>query len=143
MQCPAGRGIVVYGLGVRACGGSTGQCQAGQPVDQPALEGQPRAGAAAQRDAVHGGLLRVATPCRVEVNSRSPGLAPTADCDEARSGGDELHGVPTHLVAICVTVYMLGSAGGMLLGGFLAAQPDPARMFAMTTHASQPVHSTT
>jgi MFS transporter, FSR family, fosmidomycin resistance protein len=37
----------------------------------------------------------------------------------------QLHGVPMHLVATCVSVYMLSSAGGMVLGGFLAA--DPAR----------------
>jgi MFS transporter, FSR family, fosmidomycin resistance protein len=37
----------------------------------------------------------------------------------------QLHGMPLHLVATCVSVYMLGSAGGMVLGGFLAA--DPAR----------------
>ncbi len=36
----------------------------------------------------------------------------------------ELHGVPAHLAAICLTVYMLCSAGGMLLGGFLAADPE-------------------
>jgi len=36
----------------------------------------------------------------------------------------ELHGVPAHLAALCLTVYMVGSAGGMLLGGFLAADPD-------------------
>ena len=37
----------------------------------------------------------------------------------------QLHGMPLHLVATCVSVYMLSSAGGMVLGGFLAA--DPAR----------------
>jgi len=37
----------------------------------------------------------------------------------------QLHAVPTHLAAICLTVYMVCSAGGMLLGGFLAS--DPAR----------------
>ncbi len=37
----------------------------------------------------------------------------------------QLHGVPLPLVAICLTVYMLASAGGMVLGGFLAS--DPAR----------------
>ena len=36
----------------------------------------------------------------------------------------ELHGVPAHLAAICLTVYMVCSAGGMLLGGFLAADPE-------------------
>ncbi len=36
----------------------------------------------------------------------------------------ELHGVPAHLVAICLTVYMVCSAGGMLLGGFLATEPE-------------------
>ena len=33
----------------------------------------------------------------------------------------QLHNVPLALVASCLTIYMLSSAGGMLLGGFLAA----------------------
>ena len=33
----------------------------------------------------------------------------------------QLHDVPLPLVAMCLTVYMLASAGGMVLGGFLAA----------------------
>ena len=33
----------------------------------------------------------------------------------------QLHDVPPALVAMCLTIYMLGSAGGMVLGGFLAA----------------------
>lgn len=37
----------------------------------------------------------------------------------------QLHGVPIALAAMCLTVYMVCSAGGMLLGGFLAS--DPAR----------------
>ena len=37
----------------------------------------------------------------------------------------QLHNVPLDLVALCLSVYMLCSAGGMVLGGFLAA--DPAR----------------
>jgi MFS family permease len=37
----------------------------------------------------------------------------------------QLHSVPLPLVAMCLTVYMLASAGGMVLGGFLAA--DAAR----------------
>lgn len=37
----------------------------------------------------------------------------------------QLHQVPAALVAVCLSVYMVGSAGGMVLGGFLAA--DPAR----------------
>ncbi len=36
-----------------------------------------------------------------------------------------LHGIPLGLAALCVTVYMLCSAGGSLAGGFLAS--DPAR----------------
>jgi MFS family permease len=36
-----------------------------------------------------------------------------------------LHDVPATAVAICLTVYMVASAGGMVVGGFLAA--DPAR----------------
>jgi MFS transporter, FSR family, fosmidomycin resistance protein len=35
----------------------------------------------------------------------------------------QLHGVPLGLIAICLTVYMLCSAAGMVLGGFLAADP--------------------
>jgi len=37
-----------------------------------------------------------------------------------------LHAVPAHLVAICLTVYMLCSAVGMLAGGFLAKEPQRA-----------------
>ena len=33
----------------------------------------------------------------------------------------QLHDVPLPLVAMCLTIYMLGSASGMVLGGFLAA----------------------
>jgi MFS family permease len=36
-----------------------------------------------------------------------------------------MHGVPVALAAMCLTVYMVCSAGGMVLGGFLAS--DPAR----------------
>ncbi|QJC55999.1 Fosmidomycin resistance protein [Polaromonas vacuolata] len=34
-----------------------------------------------------------------------------------------LHDVPLNLVALCLTVYMLCSAGGMVVGGFLASNP--------------------
>lgn len=37
----------------------------------------------------------------------------------------QLHGVPVAVAAACLTVYMVCSAGGMVLGGFLAS--DPAR----------------
>ena len=37
----------------------------------------------------------------------------------------QLHAVPVHLVAACLSIYMVCSATGMVLGGFLAA--DPAR----------------
>lgn len=33
----------------------------------------------------------------------------------------QLHGVPLALAAMCLTIYMVCSAGGMVLGGFLAA----------------------
>jgi MFS family permease len=42
----------------------------------------------------------------------------------APQAAKELHGVPAHLAAICLTIYMVCSAGGMLVGGFLAAQPE-------------------
>ena len=35
----------------------------------------------------------------------------------------QLHAVPVHLAAICLSVYMVCSAGGMLAGGFLASDP--------------------
>jgi MFS family permease len=35
-----------------------------------------------------------------------------------------LHDVPLHWVAVCLTIYMVASAGGMVLGGFLASNPD-------------------
>jgi FSR family fosmidomycin resistance protein-like MFS transporter len=37
----------------------------------------------------------------------------------------QLHDVPLHLAAVCLSVYMVCSAAGMVVGGFLAA--DPAR----------------
>jgi MFS family permease len=37
----------------------------------------------------------------------------------------QLHGVPVALAAMCLTIYMICSAGGMVVGGFLAS--DPAR----------------
>ena len=37
----------------------------------------------------------------------------------------QLHAVPLALVAVCLTAYMVASASGMLVGGFLAT--DPAR----------------
>lgn len=36
----------------------------------------------------------------------------------------QLHGVPLPLVAMCLSVYMVCSAGGMVLGGFMAADPS-------------------
>lgn len=36
----------------------------------------------------------------------------------------QLHGVPVSLVAACLTIYMVCSAGGMVIGGFLAADPS-------------------
>jgi len=35
-----------------------------------------------------------------------------------------LHGVPVALTAMCLTIYMVCSAGGMVVGGFLAADPQ-------------------
>ena len=35
----------------------------------------------------------------------------------------QLHDVPVSLVAMCLTIYMVCSAGGMVLGGFLASDP--------------------
>lgn len=36
----------------------------------------------------------------------------------------QLHAVPVSLVALCLTVYMLCGAGGMVVGGFLASDPS-------------------
>ncbi|MDB5880788.1 MAG: putative transporter [Ramlibacter sp.] len=43
----------------------------------------------------------------------------------ASESARQLHGVPVALAAMCLTFYMVCSAGGMVVGGFLAA--DPAR----------------
>lgn len=37
-----------------------------------------------------------------------------------------LHDVPTGWVALCLTAFMLASAGGTLIGGFVASNPDHA-----------------
>ena len=36
----------------------------------------------------------------------------------------QLHGVPVALAAMCLTIYMVASAGGMVAGGFLASDPQ-------------------
>ncbi len=36
----------------------------------------------------------------------------------------QLHDVPVALVAMCLTIYMVCSAGGMVAGGFLASNPE-------------------
>lgn len=36
----------------------------------------------------------------------------------------QLHGVPVHLVAVCLTTYMVAAAGGMVVGGFLAKDAE-------------------
>jgi MFS transporter, FSR family, fosmidomycin resistance protein len=36
----------------------------------------------------------------------------------------QLHGVPIAVAAMCLTAYMVCSAGGMVLGGFLAVNPE-------------------
>ena len=57
--CPAGRGMFVSGAGTEDCPLSAGMRQPRQALDQPALKGQARGGAAAQWNGVHGGA-----PCR-------------------------------------------------------------------------------
>ncbi|RYZ07330.1 MAG: MFS transporter [Comamonadaceae bacterium] len=42
----------------------------------------------------------------------------------APTAAGALHSVPMGLVAICLTVYMVASAGGMLVGGFLVKDPS-------------------
>jgi MFS family permease len=42
----------------------------------------------------------------------------------APQAAGQLHAVPPHWVAMCLTVYMLCSAGGMVIGGFLAVDPE-------------------
>jgi FSR family fosmidomycin resistance protein-like MFS transporter len=41
----------------------------------------------------------------------------------APSAAGHLHDVPAAVVAICLTIYMVASAAGMVLGGFLASDP--------------------
>ncbi|MCB2019222.1 MAG: MFS transporter, partial [Burkholderiaceae bacterium] len=42
----------------------------------------------------------------------------------APAAAGRLHDVPTELAAMCLTVYMVCSAGGMLAGGFLASNHE-------------------
>ena len=42
----------------------------------------------------------------------------------APEAAGKLHAVPLPLAAACLTIYMVGSAGGMLAGGFLASNPE-------------------
>ncbi len=42
----------------------------------------------------------------------------------APAAAGQLHAVPSAWVALCLSIYMLATAGGMLLGGFLAADPS-------------------
>jgi MFS family permease len=42
----------------------------------------------------------------------------------APEAGRLLHDVPTRWAALCLTFYMVASAGGMVVGGFLAADPS-------------------
>ena len=42
----------------------------------------------------------------------------------APAAAGHLHNVPLGLVAVCLTVYMVASAAGMVLGGFLASDPS-------------------
>ncbi|ODU99835.1 MAG: MFS transporter [Rubrivivax sp. SCN 70-15] len=42
----------------------------------------------------------------------------------ASESARQLHAVPPSWAAMCLTIYMVGSAGGMVIGGFLAANPE-------------------
>lgn len=42
----------------------------------------------------------------------------------APTAAGHLHAVPASLVAMCLTVYMVAAASGMLLGGFLVTNPE-------------------
>jgi len=42
----------------------------------------------------------------------------------APAAAGRLHEVPLSLVAVCLTIYMVASAGGMVVGGFLASDPS-------------------
>ena len=42
----------------------------------------------------------------------------------APAAAGHLHAVPVALIAVCLTVYMVASAAGMVVGGFLASDPS-------------------
>ncbi len=42
----------------------------------------------------------------------------------APAAAGQLHAAPVALIAICLTAYMVSSAGGMLVGGFLVSDPS-------------------
>ncbi len=42
----------------------------------------------------------------------------------APAAAGHLHAVPVALIAVCLTIYMVASAAGMVVGGFLASDPS-------------------
>ena len=53
----------------------------------------------------------------------------------APAAAAKLHAVPLEWVALCLTIYMVCAAGGMLVGGFLAANPDRCERIVATGFA--------
>lgn len=47
----------------------------------------------------------------------------------------QLHAVPVAFVAVCLSTYMLSAAGGMVLGGFLAADPGRSERVVTVSYA--------
>ena len=93
----------------------------------PRLGGAARSGLS-RRSRAEGSLDFLKHPRGVDVLRASSSSTP-ARCRSCRASRRSPRAsctqVPVHLAAICLTVYMVSAAAGMVLGGFLAS--DPAR----------------
>jgi len=96
------------------------------PVAEPAPASPPALAAGAGATAAEHPLAFLATPavwtCFAFFFFYAGALSVVQSF--APQSAAQLHDVPAHLVAICLTVYMVCAAGGMLLGGFLVSDPS-------------------
>lgn len=90
-------------------------------LDTPAAAGAARAGAAAGEGSF--AFLRIPAVWMCFAFFLFYAMALSVVQTFAPQAARQLHDVALPLVAVCLTIYMVASAGGMVLGGFLAANP--------------------
>ena len=92
--------------------------------DKLALKVTPVAAGAVQADGGNLGFLRVPAVWMCFTFFLFYGMALSVVQAFAPEAARHLHAVPVSLVAMCLTVYMVASAGGMVVGGFLVSDPS-------------------